>query len=112
MAIEGESKSLTVTPGWRTSRVEIETAAGRDPVVTVHRGSYQKLPDGSMIDEKPFAVAVSRALSRIAADVVTVDGQKFTAAQVAGAFAAFADQWHGEDIENEANANPLPNLKG
>lgn len=97
MAIDQGTETLAVTSQERTWRVNIETAKGSDPVVTVYRESVKTGPDGAII-AKERVTDTQRSLSGIAAQQYTVGGKDYTTAEIATVISAIADTWREEDI--------------
>ncbi len=101
MAIDQGTETMIIASQERTWRVNIETAKGEDPVVTVWREVVRTAPDGSVISRES-AGDFSRSLSEVAAETITVPGSSpaitLTMAQLAAAIAATADQWRLQDI--------------
>lgn len=102
MAVDQGSQSVVVTTQERTWRVNIETAKGADPVVTVFRELIKWTEDGTMIS-RGEAQSATRSLSAVANDTITVPGTAIviTMAQVAATIAATADLWRQEDMKTE-----------
>lgn len=105
MAIDQGTETVLLVKEERTWRVNIETAKGADPVVTVFRERIMSAADGSVVS-KDMAPTAERALSGIADHTVTVPGTDIvlTMAQVAAAIAATADLWRTEDIKTSSEA--------
>ena len=110
MAIDQGTATIAVTTSERTWRVNIETALGADPVVTVWRENVKKLADGSILAKEQAAI-VTRSLSEVATQSITVPGTSIslTMAQVAALIAAAADAWREADLAAPAApAAPAP----
>jgi hypothetical protein len=105
MAIDQGTATIAVDTQERTWRVNIETAKGADPVVTVWREVVKTAPDGSIVSKVQGAM-VQRALSAVATQTIAVPGASppivLTMARLAETIAATADQWRQEDINTSA----------
>lgn len=106
MAIDQGTETTTLTSEERSWRINIETAKGADPVITVHREVVKS--DASGVVSKVPASSISRSLSATAAQTVTVGTATFTVADLATAIAALADAWRKEDLAKPAPARPRP----
>lgn len=103
MAIDQGTETLTITTKERTWRINIETAKGGDPTVTVHRETVRTTPDGTIISKEPCG-QVSRLLSVTAAQTFKIGGAVYTMGEIAGVIAAIADAWRAEDIAAQEQA--------
>lgn len=104
MAKHIDSSSLTVTTERRTWRINIEAAKNASPVLTAHRELIRTV-DGEVIARDQSAGTVTRALSAVAAEKVTLQsGAVLTPAQIAEALVALIEAW---EIEDETPA-PAP----
>jgi hypothetical protein len=103
MALALGTESVVVTSQERTWRINIETPLGGDPVVTIYRETVRTAVDGTLISRET-AAGVSRSLSDVAAQSLSVAGNKYTTAEIAGVIAAIADTWRQEDIDAAAAA--------
>lgn len=99
MAIDQGTETLAITTQERTWRINIETPKGGDAVVTVHREKVRTYPDGTVISREMVA-EVRRSLSATAAQQITLGGNTYTVAEIAGVISAIADAWREEDIAN------------
>lgn len=83
----------------RTWRTNIESAVGAPVTITAHREELLRTEDLTIIKRDQNAGVVTRALSAVAGETVTLDdGTELTAVQVALAVEAFLEKWDAEDI--------------
>lgn len=109
MALAQGTATIAVTTQERTWRVEIETALGADPVVTVYRQTVKTDPSGNVLSIEMAPIA-RRALSAISAETQaftpSVAGL-ITGGELAALIAARADVWRQADI-TAATGQPAP----
>lgn len=100
MAIDKGTETIAIISQERTWRVNIETAKGTDPFVTVLRETVQTAIDGSIIS-KTAAPPAERALSTVATEnqpfTPSVAGQ-ISGAELAKLIADRGDMWRTQDI--------------
>lgn len=101
MAIDQGTETIAITTQERSWRINIETPQGGDSTVTVHRETVRTAPDGSAISHEPCG-QVSRSLAATAAQAISVGGNDYTVAEIAGVISAIADAWRQEDIDAAA----------
>lgn len=101
MAIKQPPKVTTLSVEERTWRVNIETALGTDPVVTVWREAVTTDVDGTVVSREPVST-VQRTLSEVYRQTVNlVGGGTITLAQLSQAIADTADAWRTEDLADK-----------
>lgn len=104
MAIDQGTETITLASEERTWRVNIETAKGGDPVVTVHRETVKS--DSAGVVSKAPAGTVTRSLSATSTQTVTIGAKTLSVAELAMAVALLADMWRAEDLSKPAPAGP------
>jgi hypothetical protein len=100
MAISQGTVTLAITSQERSWRINIETAMGADPVVTVFRETVKTDASSKVISKEP-APQAQRALSVVAAETqpfTPATPGVITAAELATLVAARADMWRAADI--------------
>lgn len=97
MAVSKGQKSLQVNVETRTWRVEVFCEKGQVPTVVVHRETITVDEQGAIVSSVRSPQPVTRTLDKVAAQEITVDGKKYTIAEIAAAIAETADVWDDED---------------
>jgi len=104
MAIDQGTATATIASQERTWRVNIETALGADPVVSIYREEV-KTVNGALLSKTPNAV-VTRSLSATASQSFTVGEKTYTMAELATVIAAAADTFRAEDLAKPPVSGP------
>lgn len=104
MAIDQGTETVVVTTQERTWRINIETAMGADPVVSVYRETVKTDYDGTVVSKDRAPDVLPRNFSAVAKQSFTVGGKTYGMAEIAGVIAFIADTWRQEDIAAAAKA--------
>lgn len=107
MALEvGQQEVGTLTCRERTTRIDIRTPVGKDPIIRVMREKAFFAADGSLayVDGGSSFLEIRRNLSKVVAQTFTLGDVTLTGAQLAGFLALAGDTWSRENV---VNANVL-----
>lgn len=97
-ANETVTETLSVTTVRRTWRIHVFSDFGTDYRVEYLREELRKLPDNTVIGRNQTLPNVTRAISAVAAEQVTLtNGKAISGAELAEALSRFGDKWAAED---------------